>query len=123
MQSSSFEQQEDILSDLLDKCQDTMFGQRYGFRYIKTIEDFQNQVPISHYHDFEPRIHYMLKGEPNVTYPGKIDRFATSSGTTADSKYIPVTKEGLKKSHFRPSTEVFGYYLKANPRTPFLKGK
>jgi len=123
MQSSSFEQQEDILSDLLDKCQDTMFGQRYGFRYIKTIEDFQNQVPISHYHDFEPRIHYMLKGEPNVTYPGKIDRFATSSGTTADSKYIPITKEWLKKSHFRPSTEVFGYYLKANPRTQFIKGK
>ena len=56
-----------------------MFGKRYGFENITTIEDFQNTVPISHYKDFEPWIIYMLKGEKNITYPGKVERFATSS--------------------------------------------
>jgi len=56
-----------------------MFGKKYGFEDIKTIKDFQTQVPISHYKEFEPWIMYMLKGEKNVTYPGKTARFATSS--------------------------------------------
>ena len=75
----SFKNQEKILFELIKKCRNTVFGKRYGFENIKTIEDFQNIVPISHYKDFEPWIMYMLKGEKNITDPGKIDRFATSS--------------------------------------------
>ncbi|NCC70905.1 hypothetical protein EOM09_04955 [bacterium] len=75
----SFKHQEKMLFDILKKCRNTVFGKKYGFDIIQTIEDFQSIVPISHYKDFEPWITYMLKGEKDITYPGKIDWFATSS--------------------------------------------
>jgi len=75
----SYKHQEKIIFGLISKCKKTVFGKRYGFEQIETIKDFQNLVPISHYKDFEPRIVYMLKGEKDITYPGKVDRFATSS--------------------------------------------
>ena len=78
----SFIHQEKILFSLLEKCKDTVRGKKHGFGYIKTVKDFQTQVPISHYKDMEPWILYMMKGEKDITYPGKIDWFATSSGTT-----------------------------------------
>lgn len=116
--------QESIIFGLLDKCKDTVFGRKYGFKDINTIEEFQDAVPISHYKDFERWITYMLKGEKDITYPGKIDRFATSSWTTGwTGKYIPVTKEALKKSHFKWGTEWLNAYCKNNPRSQFLKWK
>jgi len=75
----SYKHQEKIIFGLIGKCKKTVFGRKYGFENIQTIEDFQNMVPISHYKDFEPWIMYMLKGEKDITYPGKVDRFATSS--------------------------------------------
>jgi len=75
----SYKNQEKIIFNLIERCRKTVFGRKYGFEYIHTIEDFQNLVPISHYKDFEPRIMYMLKGEKDICYPGKVDRFATSS--------------------------------------------
>ena len=81
-------------------------------------------VPISHYKDFEPRIVYMLKGEKDICYPGKVDRFATSSGTTGgNAKYIPITKDNLKASHFKWGLELLSLYVKNNPRTQFFQGK
>jgi len=121
---TAFADQEKIAMDLIKKCKNTIFGKKYGFEYIRSIKDFQNQIPIHHYKDFEQRILYMLKGEKNVTYPGKIDRFATSSWTTwGESKYIPVTKEWLKKSHMKWWAEALNFFCKNNPRSQFLTWK
>lgn len=79
LHTPSYVYQEKIIFALIKKCKNTVFGKRYGFEDIKTIKDFQKLVPISHYKDFEPWITYMLKGEKNITYPGKVNRFATSS--------------------------------------------
>ncbi len=57
----SYKHQEKILFTLIERCKKTVFGRKYGFEYIQSIEDFQNTVPISHYKDFEPWIVYMLK--------------------------------------------------------------
>ncbi len=120
----SFKHQETMLFDLIRKCRNTVFGKKYGFDSIQTIKDFQNIIPISHYKDFEQRIMYMLKWEKDITYPGKIDRFATSSWTTwGECKYIPVTKEWLKKCHFKWGMDTLNYFCKNNPRSQFLMGK
>jgi hypothetical protein len=67
---------------------------------------------------------YMLKWEKNITYPGKIDRFATSSWTTwGNAKYIPITKDNLKQSHMKWWLESLSLYIKNNPRTQFFQGK
>lgn len=120
----SFKNQEKIIFSLIKKCKNTVFGRKYGFENIHTIEDFQNSVPISHYKEFEPWIIYALKGEKNITYPGKVDRFATSSWTTwGNWKYIPITKDNLNASHIKGGLEIFGMYIKNNPRTQVFQGK
>jgi len=120
----SFKHQEKLLFDNIRKSRKTVFGKKYGFESIKSIKDFQNMVPISHYKDFEPWIIYMLKWEKDITYPGKIDRFATSSWTTwGESKYIPITAEWLKKSHFKWGADALHYFCKNNPRSQFLMGR
>ncbi len=120
----SYKHQEKILFTLIERCKKTVFGRKYGFEYIQSIEDFQNTVPISHYKDFEPWIVYMLKWEKDICYPGKVDRFATSSWTTwGTSKYIPITKDNLKASHFKWGLELLSLYIRNNPRTQFFQGK
>jgi len=120
----SMQNQENILFWLIEKCKNTVRWKKYWFENIRTIQDFQNQVPISSYKDFEPWIHYMLKWEKDITYPGKIDRFATSSWTTWwTSKFIPITKENLKKSHFRWWMEMLSLFVRNNPRSQFFKWK
>jgi len=91
--------QERELRKLLRKAQNTEFGQYYHFSEIllskNIVETFRNAVPVFDYNKMHDEWwHRALKGERNVTWPGKIKYFALSSGTSeASSKYIPITNE------------------------------
>lgn len=120
----SWQNQEEFLFNLINKCKNTIFGQKYQFWDIKTIEDFQNLVPIFDYKDYKPWIEYMLRGEKNIAYPGKIPLFAISSWTTwKEWKYIPITYEHLRKSQLRWWEKLLARYCKANPKTRMFSGK
>ncbi|MFZ2150481.1 MAG: GH3 auxin-responsive promoter family protein [Candidatus Absconditicoccaceae bacterium] len=122
--SPSFKDQEKLIKKLIKKSKDTVRGKKFGYKNIKTIKDFQKQTPISHYKDMEPWITYMLKGETDITYPGKIEWFATSSGTTGGTaKYIPMSKDFIKNSHIKGGVEAVTFYLKNNPRSRLFQGK
>ena len=43
------EVQNELLSELIGKAQNTETGIRYGFEGIKNYEDFKNTVPLSTY--------------------------------------------------------------------------
>jgi hypothetical protein len=62
---------------------------------------FQKQVPIYDYPSiFENWWYKALRGERDVCWPGKINYFALSSGTSeSSSKHIPITKEMIKAIH------------------------
>src|SRR5690606_30126580 len=91
------EVQQAVLMDLLKKARGTVYGKKYGFGDIKTLRQFQEQVPIVSYEDLVPYIDRLLKGEQNILWPSIIKWFAKSSGTTgASSKLIPVSEEGLR---------------------------
>jgi len=93
--------QEDFLLDLIEKNQNTVYGRKYNFASIQSVQDFQKQVPITQYAEYKDYIEQSMKGEKDILIKGKIDRFAKTAGTTAgESKYIPVTKEALKKNHY-----------------------
>lgn len=72
-------EQEKFLLKQVRKARKTIYGKKYNFSEITSIEDFQDQVPIVSYKEFKPRIQYMLRGEKNITRKGKIPRFAISS--------------------------------------------
>lgn len=95
------EQQEVFLLKQIAQSAQTAFGKMHGFIRIATPQDYQKAVPISHYDDLYPRIERCLYGEKNILVRGHIQWFATSSGTTGHSKYIPVTNAALRRNHFR----------------------
>ena len=64
-----------------------------------------------------------MRGNKNIISPGYIEWFATSSGTTGTSKYIPVTKKSLQSNHFKAWEAGLMYYIKANPTTSVFAGQ
>jgi len=90
------------LHKLMDKAKETRFGKNFQFeRILKSetiVEDYQKVVPITHYEEFYDKwLAATIEGEKNHTWPGRVNYFALSSGTTAAaSKRIPVTKQMIR---------------------------
>ena len=92
--------QEKLLRHIVQKNRDTAFGRKYGFARIKTLRAFQKRVPICNYEDLKPYIEAQLRGKRRQLTVEKPVLFAMTSGTTGDSKFIPVTPESRKaKAH------------------------
>ena len=96
------EEQAKVLQELLSTAKDTAFGKHYDFDAILDSEDvqraFADRVPYFDYNKMNTEWWEKLhQGKENVTWPGKPDYFALSSGTTGKtSKRIPVTDEMVK---------------------------
>ena len=93
--------QKRVLTKLLKRSANTIFGREYGFAEIMKHHDFQDhfreRVPIHSYEDMHRWWRMSLEGEHSVCWPGAVQYFALSSGTsTGSSKYIPVTNSMLK---------------------------
>lgn len=90
-------EQKEVLLNLLQKAKDTTFGKHYRFDKIVRAENpaemFAEKIP---YHDYdkinEEWWKQLHEEKSDVTWPGRPDYFALSSGTTGKvSKRIPVT--------------------------------
>ena len=96
-----FKKQAKVLQSLLKKAQFTAFGEYYKFPKLlqetNVVKAFAQNVPVHDYNSmFKNWWYRSLNGEPFVTWPGQIQYFALSSGTSeASSKHIPVTKDML----------------------------
>lgn len=116
--------QRNVLQDLVTQAQYTEFGRKYSFSKLFTIKDFKKRVPIHEYEDIKPYILRMMDGEENVLWNTPINWFAKSSGTTsAKSKFIPISEETLKETHFKASKDVVSNYYKNFPDSDLLTGK
>ena len=93
--------QEKKLLAILQANKATAFGKKYGFGAIRTIRQFQARVPINDYESIKPYINRMIQGEKNVlTYQDPFF-FSTTSGTTGEPKYIPITPDFEKEYNDR----------------------
>jgi hypothetical protein len=94
--------QEKTLQKLLEKAKNTSFGKEFEFERMLSadnlIRDFQSTVPVYDYEKiFTEWWHRLLKGDTNVTWPGKVRFFGLTSGTSNDSsKRVPLTKDMIK---------------------------
>lgn len=113
------EEQEAVLKQLLTTAKHTAFGKKYQFTGLLAQPSlslaFQKKVPI---HDYDKMYnewwHFLLEGHQNVTWPGGQNYFALSSGTTSNSKYIPVTDdmlESIKKAGIRQVLSLKNFEL------------
>lgn len=84
--------QEQFLRKLLQAHKDTELGRQYGLRDIKTIDQFQQQIPILPYSGYEAYIERIAQGEKNILTPDPVVYLNTTSGSTGKQKLIPITK-------------------------------
>lgn len=121
VQYQEVEQQEKQIRKLLHKAKDTEFGKRYHFEAILNAEHvldaYRDNVPVFDYDRmFNKFWHKTLNNTENVTWPGRIERFALTSGTTGSaSKRIPVSSQmiqSIKKSSMKQLLSLSNLDLK-----------
>ncbi|MGP2570804.1 GH3 auxin-responsive promoter family protein [Ornithobacterium rhinotracheale] len=124
IRTQPIEAQQRVLKYLIERGKRTQYGQKFDFKNIKTYEDFKEKVPVVIYEELEPEIERARRGTADVLWPGKVQWFAKSSGTTnAKSKFIPITKESLEQNHFTSGKMLFANYLENHPNTAMFTKK
>lgn len=92
------ETQRSVLLDLIARNADTAFGRDHRFKLIRSETDYRRQVPIRDYEGIRPYVDRIIQGEDAVLTASAPRMLNTTSGTTGDPKYIPVTAETLSNS-------------------------
>ncbi len=108
--------QERALREYIARAGGTLYGKKMRISGIKSVKEFQKNIPIQTYEDFSPYIERIKNGEKNVLFPPgeKLIMFALSSGTTATPKFIPVTGSFFK-SYERGSLYWSSFMFLAHP--------
>ena len=116
--------QRKVLAHLLQKAAHTEWGQRYQYESLKNYEQFAATVPVNTYEELKDSIDRMRHGEANILWPGHVKWYAKSSGTTNDkSKFIPVSADGLKDTHYAGGTDAVALYLNNYPDARIFDGR
>jgi hypothetical protein len=86
------------LFNKLRRHRESAFGRDHAFSEIRSIDDFRRRVPISDYSYFSPYIERVKQGEVTAMFgpETKLLMFALTSGTTAQSKFIPITDDSFR---------------------------
>lgn len=116
--------QEAVLRHLLERGSNTEYGRNHLLSPKNSYEGFAKNVPINTYEELKRDIDRMRHGEADVLWPGQVQWYAKSSGTTNDkSKFIPVSAEGLHDIHYQGGKDVVTFYLRNNPNSRLFDGK
>ncbi len=85
------------LRKLMEDNKGTVYGRAHGFGKVKNPEDYQREVPMSDYKDYEEAIERMRDGEENLLTVYPIKHYLLTSGSTGRQKRIPITAESLRR--------------------------
>ncbi len=76
------------------KAAHTEIGRKHDLAAVSTYEQFRTRMPLRTYADFEPLLERMRRGERDVLWPGLIEHYGQSSGTShtaALHKFLPIS--------------------------------
>jgi len=105
--------QEEMLMQHVRAGAQTEFGRQHRFDSISSYADYAERVPLRIYGDYEPYLERMRKGERNILYPGFIENYGHSSGssnTSAAHKYLPISPEQIRWQQ-RAGFDIVARYL------------
>ncbi|MEZ6242218.1 MAG: GH3 auxin-responsive promoter family protein [Phycisphaerales bacterium] len=108
--------QHETLRDLLTKAAGARVGRDHDFARIASIHDpaerlaaYRKALPVRDWYVWREHISQMRdEGRPDILWPGRVELFAQTSGTTAGDKYIPVSKDMLR-SNYLASLDIFAH--------------
>ena len=86
-----------VLRALLRRNAQTAFGREHGFGAIRTVAEYRRAVPVRDYEALRPYVRRIVEGEAAVLTAEPVTAFATTSGTTAEPKLVPVTAAWLAR--------------------------
>ncbi|MFX0060592.1 MAG: GH3 auxin-responsive promoter family protein [Candidatus Hermodarchaeota archaeon] len=116
--------QEYLLQDVLQRQASTIYGQKYRFDRIRSINDFQRQVPLTTMADYEPYFNQLKKGTINLLFKDKQIAWLQTSGTTNTPKLFPFTEYMAQRLELAP-LNIYLSYIEENPQEHLkcLQGK
>lgn len=106
-----------VLFSILDGGVRCRYGWQRDFETIQTYRDFIERTPIVGYEDLESDIEAMKSGREDLLWPGKVDRYAVSAGTTGEGKHLPLT-DGRMLCDRKFMQRIAWKYFKKHPN-PF----
>jgi hypothetical protein len=116
--------QEATFGYLMEHASNTAFGKDHKISGIKSIDAFQQRIPLHTYNQIEPYIQRSLKGEENILWDKPVQWFALSSGTSsAKSKFIPMNRENLQFCHYKGMLTILSSYVRTFPKSKLFLGK
>ncbi len=100
--------QRDVLQRLLSLNESSQFSREYGLTGSLNVNEFRSRMPVSDYERFRPYIEELKRGRSEALLgpQNPLLMFALSSGTTAESKFIPVTQQFL--DDYRRGWQIWG---------------
>lgn len=114
--------QDAIMKSLISNGKNTIYGKQLGFEEIRSYYDFQQKVPLTDYEKLTPFIDRIADGEKDLLWPGQPIYFATTSGTTSGSKYIPITSDSIH-NHIDSARDALLNYMHHSGNYAFADGK
>ena len=114
--------QEKTLRSILTYARDTEYGKEHHFAEIleaKTDTElyarYQKYVQLNDYEDLRPYVEKHKHGASNILFPGKPVLYATTSGTTKEPKWVPITKEYLHNIYGKMTKVWLFNFIKNRP--------
>lgn len=114
--------QEHFLNSWIDHNKETLFGKEHQFHNIRNYKDYQKQVPIRKYEDFIPYIEQIKSGQSKILTSLAPSYLLMTSGTTAGSKYIPISKKGIRHQ-INAAMKVLCFYAVQGNSAQFMNYK
>ncbi|MBP5444368.1 MAG: GH3 auxin-responsive promoter family protein [Treponema sp.] len=117
--------EESTLRGILEFAKDSEWGKAHHYAEIleaPNVEElyarWQKYQKPCDYEDYRPFVERMKNGEENILFPGKPMMYATTSGTTKEPKWIPIT-ERYYTDVFSKMTKVWLYTFMMHRPTVF----
>lgn len=111
------------LRRILKENANTVFGKEHHFSKLlwarnadQLFRIYEHAVDPQDYEDLRPYVDRHKEGEPDVLIPGKPIMYATTSGTTAKPKYLPMSPRYLRTVYSRMSRVWLDNILTIRPR-------
>lgn len=87
-----------VLRELLALNGRTDFARQHGLDSVQTVAEFRQRLPITNYEYFRTYIDRLKRGERSALLGdrNRLLMFTLTSGTTAESKFIPITARFMR---------------------------
>ncbi len=108
--------QRDVLLRLVRQARETRFGRAHDFGEIDSVDDYRARVPLQDYETLRPYFDRARDGAPDEAWPGPVEAFAQTAGTTGGRKYLPQTASSIKSSLDGGGDALAAYLVRAGDR-------